>query len=263
MAAGLYETDEAAKKMTQIMKETSFTESQELLKNASPELQKKWNEYVTDIDQGKKDIEAIFNKMSESERKELLSSNNEDLKKKWFTYATTTDSGKKELAKMYAEMNEEERKAFTKDYSSEAGGAMGKAIDAMQQKINNASFDWSHPFKSLGSMFSGDWSWKAQYASFDVGTNYVPNDGFAYIHKGEAIIPKDENVFARQGKAWDGQMTMNTQMMNAINRLEQTISQGINVKGEFRQRGNDLVATVEKNKSRQSNTVLNNKVYAR
>ena len=263
MAAGLYETDEAAKKMTQIMKETSFTESQELLKNASPELQKKWNEYVTDIDQGKKDIEEIFNKMSESERKELLSSNNEDLKKKWFTYATTTESGKKELAKMYAEMNEEERKAFTKDYSSEAGGAMGKAIDAMQQKINNASFDWSHPFKSLGSMFSGDWSWKAQYASFDVGTNYVPNDGFAYIHKGEAIIPKDENVFARQGKAWDGQMAMNTQMMNAINRLEQTISQGINVKGEFRQRGNDLVATVEKNKSRQSNTVLNNKVYAR
>lgn len=263
MAAGLYETDEAAKKMTQIMKETSFTEGQELLKNASPELQKKWSEYVTDIDQGKKDIEEIFNKMSESERKELLSSNNEDLKKKWFTYATTTESGKKELAKMYAEMNEEERKAFTKDYSSEAGGAMGKAIDAMQQKINNASFDWSHPFKSLGSMFSGDWSWKAQYASFDVGTNYVPNDGFAYIHKGEAIIPKDENVFARQGKAWDGQMAMNTQMMNAINRLEQTISQGINVKGEFRQRGNDLVATVEKNKSRQSNTVLNNKVYAR
>lgn len=263
MASGLYETDEAAKKMAQIMKETSFTEGQELLKNASPELQKKWSEYVTDIDQGKKDIEEIFNKMSESERKELLSSNNEDLKKKWFTYATTTESGKKELAKMYAEMNEEERKAFTKDYSSEAGGAMGKAIDAMQQKINNASFDWSHPFKSLGSMFSGDWSWKAQYASFDVGTNYVPNDGFAYIHKGEAIIPKDENVFARQGKAWDGQMAMNTQMMNAINRLEQTISQGINVKGEFRQRGNDLVATVEKNKSRQSNTVLNNKVYAR
>lgn len=263
MAAGLYETEEAAAKMTQIMKETSFTESQELLNNASPELQKKWNEYVTDIDQGVKDMAEIFGKMSDDERTELLKSNNEDLKRKWVTYATTTEQGKKDLAKMYAEMNEDERKAFEKDYSGEAGSAMSKAIDAMQSEINSATWDWSHPFKSLSSMFTGDWSWKAKYASFDVGTNYVPNDGFAYIHKGEAIIPKDENVFARQGKAWDGQMAMNSQMMNAITRLEQTISQGINVKGEFRQRGNDLVATVEKAKNRNGNQPLNNSTFAR
>lgn len=263
MSAGLYETDEAAQKMTQIMKKTSFTEAQELLNNCSPELQAKWNEYTSDIEQGKKDITEIFGNMSEEERKSLLNSNNEGLKQKWFTYATTTKEGKKELAKMYADMNEDERKAFTKDYSSEAGGAMGKAIKAMQDKINNATFDWSHPFKSLGSMFSGDWSWKAKYASFDVGTNYVPNDGFAYIHKGEAIIPKDENVFARQGKAWDSQATTNTQMINAISRLEQIISQGISVKGEFRQRGSDLVATVEKAKNRNGNQPLNNSVFAR
>lgn len=263
MAAGLYETDEAAKKMSQIMKETSFTENKELLNNMSPELRAKWEGYAADTEEGKDKLESFFKDISDSERKELLNSNDKDLKQKWFEYATTTEAGKKELAKMYAEMNEEERKAFTQDYSSEAGGAMGKAIDAMQQEINSATFDWSHPFKSLGSMFTGDWSWKAKYASFDVGTNYVPNDGFAMVHKGEAIIPKDENVFAKQGKAWDGQMAMNSQMMNAITRLEQTIAQGINVKGEFRQRGNDLVATVEKNKNKQSNNVLNNKVYAR
>lgn len=263
MASGLYETDEAAKKMSQIMKETSFTESKELLNNVSPELKAKWEEYVTDVDQGKKDMAEIFKKMSDSERTLLLNSNDNALKQKWFTYATTTEDGKKQLAKIYAEMNEEERKAFTQDYSSEAGGAIGKAIDAMQAEINSATFDWSHPFKSLGSMFTGNWDWKAKYASFDVGTNYVPNDGFAYIHKGEAIIPKDENVFARQGKAWDGQMTMNSQMMSAITRLEQTISQGINVRGEFKQRGNDLVATVEKAKNKNGNQPLNNSVFAR
>ena len=158
---------------------------------------------------------------------------------------------------------EEERKAFSKDYSSEAEGAMGKAIDAMQAEINDTSWDWSHPFKSLGSMFSGDWSWKAKYASFDVGTNYVPNDGFAMIHKGEAIIPKDENIWARQGKAWDNQFMVNDQMLNAINRLEQTMAQGINIKGEFKQRGNDLVATVEKVKIRNGKQPLNNSVFAR
>jgi len=205
----------------------------------------------------------IFEKMSDSERKSLLNSNDSELKQKWFTYVTTTEKGKKELAKMYAEMNEEERKAFSKDYSSEAEGAMGKAIDAMQAEINDTSWDWSHPFKSLGSMFSGDWSWKAKYASFDVGTNYVPNDGFAMIHEGEAIIPKDENIWARQGKAWDNQFMVNDQMLNAINRLEQTMSQGINIKGEFKQRGNDLVATVEKVKNRNGNQPLNNSVFAR
>lgn len=263
MASGLYSTDEASQKMAQIMKETSFTEGQELLKNASPELQKKWNQYVSDVDQGRKDLADIFGKMSENERDQLLKSNDNDLKKKWFTYATTTEQGKKDLAKIYSEMNEEERKAFTKDYSSEAGGAMGKAIDAMQKEINSASWDWSHPFKSLGSMFSGDWSWKAKYASFDVGTNYVPNDGFAMIHKGEAIIPKDENIWARQGKAWDNQSMTNSQMLNAINRLEQTMAQGISVKGEFKQRGSDLVATVEKVKNRNGNQPLNNSVFAR
>lgn len=263
MAAGLYETDEAAKKMTQIMKETSFTESKELLNNMSPELKAKWEGYVTDIDQGRKDMAEIFEKMSDSERKSLLNSNDSELKQKWFTYVTTTEKGKKELAKMYAEMNEEERKAFSKDYSSEAEGAMGKAIDAMQAEINDTSWDWSHPFKSLGSMFSGDWSWKAKYASFDVGTNYVPNDGFAMIHEGEAIIPKDENIWARQGKAWDNQFMVNDQMLNAINRLEQTMAQGINIKGEFKQRGNDLVATVEKVKNRNGNQPLNNSVFAR
>ena len=263
MATDVYTTDEAAQKMAQIMKETSFTEATELLNNCSPELQKKWNQYTTDIEQGKKDIAAIFSKMSESERDNLLASNNSELKQKWFTYATTTKDGKEELARMYADMNEEERKAFEKDYSAEAGGAMGKAIQAMQNEINSASWDWSHPFKSLGSLFSGDWSWKAQYASFDVGTNYVPNDGFAYIHKGEAIIPADQNVFASQGKAFSAQSMANEELVQVVRELKAQIQQGIPVKGQFVQRGSDLVATVEKANNRIKNNVLNNRVYAR
>ena len=45
--------------------------------------------------------------------------------------------------------------------------------------------------------------------------------------------------------------------------LDNTIQQGIEVKGEFRQRGTDLVATVKKVENRSGNQPLNNAVFAR
>lgn len=98
---------------------------------------------------------------------------------------------------------------------------------------------------------------------YETGTNYVPNDGLAYLHQGEAVIPKKYNQpYQQQGLSPEERAYME-QMVQTMRALDSTMQQGINVRGEFRQRGNDLVATVEKNKSRQSNTVLNNKIYAR
>ena len=150
-----------------------------------------------------------------------------------------------------------------------------------QKIIDNTELDWSHPFQSIGKVLSSIWSLifgggnttpnsgnssntrSVQTASLAVGTNYVPNDGLAYLHQGEAVIPKKYNQpYQPNGMSAEERAYMD-KMIATMNRLDGTIAQGINVKGEFRQRGNDLVATVEKNKSRQSNTVLNNKVYAR
>lgn len=98
---------------------------------------------------------------------------------------------------------------------------------------------------------------------YETGTNYVPNDGLAYLHQGEAVIPKKYNQpYQQQGLSPEERAYME-QMVQTMRALDNTMQQGINVKGEFRQRGNDLVATVEKNKSKQSNNVLNNRVYAR
>jgi murein DD-endopeptidase MepM/ murein hydrolase activator NlpD len=36
-------------------------------------------------------------------------------------------------------------------------------------------------------------------ASFDVGSRYVPEDMIAMIHKGEAIIPADQNPYKNSG----------------------------------------------------------------
>lgn len=217
--------------------------------------------YTTD-EAGQK-MAQILKETNNDMKVNLLEDMSPDLEKNWIKYVTTTEQGKRDLAKTLMQMNDDQRAAFSKNFSAEGQAAMQQTMNSMQSVINDTSWDWSHPFKSLGSIFSGDWSWKAQYASFDVGTNYVPNDGFAYIHKGEAIIPADENVFAKQGKAWQGQELTNARMLSAITNLENTIKRGIPVSGQFVQRGSDLVAVVNKTKAQTGADLLSNVSYAR
>lgn len=95
-----------------------------------------------------------------------------------------------------------------------------------------------------------------------VGTNYVQSDGLAYLHQGEAVVPKKYNA--------PYQPSDTSKLENAIEKLNQQVSQinqavdrGINVKGQFVQRGTDLVASVERTNNKMSNTILSNKIYAR
>ncbi len=52
-----------------------------------------------------------------------------------------------------------------------------------------------------GSLFSSLGSWFSSLLSFDVGTNYVPYDMVAKIHKGERIVPAAQNNGAGGGNA--------------------------------------------------------------
>lgn len=94
------------------------------------------------------------------------------------------------------------------------------------------------------------------------GTNYVPSDGLAYLHQGEAVIPKKYNQSYNQGMSNEERAYMQ-QIMSTMRSLNDTMQQGINVKGEFRQRGSDLVAVVNKTKSQTGADLLSNVSYAR
>ena len=98
---------------------------------------------------------------------------------------------------------------------------------------------------------------------YETGTNYVPNDGLAYLHKGEAVIPKKYNQPYQQGALSLEEQAYMRQMMSTMKSLDSTMKQGITVNGQFVQRGSDLVAVVNKTKSQMGADLLSNVAYAR
>ena len=234
-ASSVYTADEAGKQMAMLLKQTNGEMKANLLENMTPEMRKNFLNYVN-----------------------------------------TTDQGKKDLVKIYDELSEDAKKALSEDYSELFGEQIQGALDEGQRVIDNTELDWSHPFQSLGKVLGSLWemifggggstnsnnnnSRSVKTASFAVGTNYVPSDGLAYLHQGEAVIPKKYNQ-PYQPNTMD--QTYVDQIITTVRALDNTIKQGINVKGEFRQKGTDLVATVKKVENRNGNQPLNNAVFAR
>ena len=232
--SGVYTADEAGKQMAMLLKQTNGEMKANLLEDMTPEMRKNFLNYVN-----------------------------------------TTDQGKKDLVKIYDELSEDAKEALSEDYSELFGEQIQGALDEGQKVIDNTELDWSHPFQSLGKVLGNIWdlftgggntnsnnnnSRSVKTASFAVGTNYVPNDGLAYLHQGEAVIPKKYNQ-PYQPNTMDQAYV--DQIITTVRALDNTIKQGINVKGEFRQKGTDLVATVKKVENRNGNQPLNNAVFAR
>jgi hypothetical protein len=79
------------------------------------------------------------------------------------------------------------------------GNLLGSIFEDIQRIVLRKAV--TEPFGDfIGGLFSGGGEgggiggfFKNFLGSFDVGTDYVPRDGFAYIHKGEAIIPAAQN----------------------------------------------------------------------
>lgn len=74
-------------------------------------------------------------------------------------------------------------------------------INAVLSKIKNISIAGAKPFKGLIHTIK-----VPKIPKLNVGTNFVPNDTLAMIHKGEAVIPKKFNPYANPSNSMLGTM---------------------------------------------------------
>ena len=93
-----------------------------------------------------------------------------------------------------------------------------KELNKVLDKIRNVSILGKKPFKGMIGTIS-----VPKIPTLNVGTNYVPEDTLAMIHKGEAVIPKKFNPYTN----------MNSSMLGIMNNSGQ--KQVINVYASFKQ----------------------------
>ena len=72
-------------------------------------------------------------------------------------------------------------------------------INTALNKIRNVNILGAKPFKGLISTIK-----VPQIPKLNIGTNYVPDDMLAMIHKGEAVIPKKFNPYASPSNSMYG-----------------------------------------------------------
>lgn len=207
------------------------------------------------------------------------------------TYGSLDREGKKVFVEQLPEYYREGTKTLGKEYET-FGNKLSSAIrswaigigDFLVSTFANMVKGAQETWQKICNLFSGK-GWKLNsevtetntttsdgktkkkktanvaIQAYSVGTNYVPSDGLAYLHQGEAVIPKKYNTPYQPD---------NSNVEDAINKLARQVDvigskvdKGIPIYGQFVQRGSDLVATVEKANNKLSNNILNNKVYAR
>lgn len=214
-----------------------------------------------DTEEATKKMVQIAKEGSAEQAAAILKDMSPDLQAKFQKEYSTTEEGLKELTDLYFGYSKSEREYFVQNLTGEVQTEMQKRIDAIKQAVENAPW-WKRLFDigNDGKIF-GQYYIDVPHAA--TGTNYVASDGLAYIHKGEAIIPKKYNPALGQSTITAEELAYMRSMMTTLSSLDNTMKQGIPVSGQFVQRGSDLVAVVNKTKSQSGADLLSNVSYAR
>ena len=261
---GVITTEEATAKRIQLYKKCGEEERANLLQNLTPEQRTLMMQYTDATDEELGELARIWRESSDTVRESLLDGVGPDTIDAFESRMDDIDRVIKEHTGFWSGVGDTLKEIFsfgfadTWTYNGEEkyykeGYAKAWANAEIESIQNDDTLSEEEKRKRIQDI--------RNMAAFATGTNYVPSNGLAYLHQGEAVIPKKYN------KPYEPTNNISQayldQMMNTMRSLDNTIQQGIDVRGEFRQKGTDLVATVKKVENRNGNQPLNNAVFAR
>lgn len=261
---GVATTEDATKKRIQLYKEAGETERENLLQNLTPEQRALMLEYNNATSTELGNLAKIWQKSSETVKEALLEGVGKDTQEEFKRRMNDITNVVKQHTGFWQGVGDTLKEIISfgnwttwtyngqEKYYSEGYGQSYK-----EQRINEVLHD-----NTLSEEEKKNRLRALGIKSYAVGTNYVPNNGLAYLHQGEAVVPKQYNQPYNQGLSNEERAYMQ-QMMATMRSLDGTMKQGLKVNGEFRQRGSDLVAIVNKTKSQYGADLLSNVSYAR
>ena len=271
--------EEAQKKLLKAQTELSIAQDVEAgnfeLAAARIELAEAQGVYSTE-DATAKRIQ-LYKRSGEEERKELLQDLTPEQRKRMLKYEGATKKELAELARLWNQSGTDTQNALLKGVDDQTINQFKGQMDKIDDEIRSHQSFWQGVGDTIKEIFSfgnaTTWTYngeakyykeqsKVRFQKNALGTNWVESDGLAYLHQGEAIIPKKYNRPYQPGMSNEEKAYMQ-QMMLTMRSLDGTIKQGIKVNGEFTQRGSDLVAVVNKTKSQTGSDLLSNVSYAR
>ena len=263
---GLITTEEATAKRIQLYKTCGEEERANLLQNLTPEQRTLMLQYTNATEEELSELAKIWDESSQDVKNALLDGVGPDVVSAFDRRMNDIDRVVKEHTGFWEGVGDTLKEIFSfsmydswtyngqERYYKEGYDTkwVASEIQAIQNDNTLSEEEKRRRIQNIRNM-----------ASFAVGTNYVPNDGLAYLHQGEAVIPKKYNQpYQPMGMSPEEQLYMR-QMISTMKSLDNTMKQGIPVSGQFVQRGSDLVAVVNKTKAQTGADLLSNVSYAR
>ena len=265
-AQGVYTTEEATKKRIQLYKEAGKEERTNLLQNLTPEQRRLMTEYTNATDTELAKIAKSWRESSDSTKKALLDGVGDETRRQFESRMNDIDNVIRQHQGFWQGVGDTLKEVFTFGnsttwtYNGEDKYYKEGYDDKYYQQIAN-DYNSGNQNKYTADVIE-ELRRRKLIPSFAIGTNFVPNDGLAYLHQGEAVIPAKYNQPYKQGLSNEERAYMQ-QMTATMRSLDGTMKRGIAVNGQFTQRGSDLVAVVNKTKSQTGADLLSNISYAR